>query len=93
MIKWLRRALITLAVLIPSYWFVSVAIGYSVMATLQEQASEIDSESTKAIVESSVSRYIMGSISGLLQNLAISCLCLFAAHKLEPIGNAAEVFD
>jgi len=88
MIKWLRRVLIIIAILLPLYWVVNMGSSYFSISSMQDQLSESASENTKKMMESTHIRFFVAGIHGLLRDLAMSCLCLYAAHRISPLGQS-----
>jgi hypothetical protein len=93
MIKWLRRALIFLAIALPVLWVITTVFSYDSLMESRRLMSETNSEKATRMMETMHVRVIVGAISGLFHNLAISCLCLFAAHQLTPLGKTPEAVD
>lgn len=93
MIKRLRLALIFLAIALPVLWVITTVFSYDSLMESRRLMSETNSEKASRMMETMHIRIIVNAVSSLFHNLAISCLCLFAAHQLSPFGNPMEVVN
>lgn len=93
MTKWLRLALIFLAIALPVLWVVSTVYSYGTLMDSRRLMSESNNGNTTRPMEKMHVRMIVNTVTGLFHNLAISGLSLFAAHQLSVYGKSKEAKD